>query len=646
MLCVDESGGLVRLGGQLTTPGGEGTIYELASDPTKVAKIYHQVADAQKVAKLRHLRTISSNGLLGISAWPVSLLFEAHSHQAVTGFLMPLVKGKEIHKLYGPHDRYSEFPAASWEFLVHVARNSAAAFETLHEHGVVMADVNEKNLLVTHQGLVRLIDCDSYQVRNASTIFHCDVGVPLWTPPELQGRDYRGLLRGKNHDRFGLAVLIFHLLFMGRHPFAGVPDRPEQFEIEKAIGRFLFAFTSKTRSLGIRPPPHALSVAALPKGVVELFERAFLQGSEREGSRPSGREWCLALDILEKNLRGCTRDPGHKYSAHLARCPWCEIYDGGGPNFFISVIAYVTPALMGGNVRAYWSAIQQAGLRPLLAKGRAEFPAPALIGTPLRKGVSKVRPAFYVGWLVLLGAVLLLFVVGWWAVLGILIGWGMISEGAVTKEFSSEAAKRRNALDQLRRGAQNSLDEAERLVEEYQRNFSKRKTELQAAYNRLLHLNEEEREEMRKLEANKQQLQLNEFLDRVLIRDHGIAGIKSRRKQLLAAYGIESALDISWSLRVPGFGRHLTSVLLGWRRQWEARFRYNPAAPLPQKAVQELALRMRNLRQTLEAELRGGVQSLNEIGVTAERRLRECEARTADLVRRQSQADADAAICS
>lgn len=83
---------------------------------------------------------------------------------------------------------------------------------------------------------------------HASGVFHCDVGVPLWTPPELQGRDFRGLTRTKNHDRFGLAVLMFQLLFMGRHPFAGVPDRPEQFESRKQSGS---SFSRSLRKLAL-----------------------------------------------------------------------------------------------------------------------------------------------------------------------------------------------------------------------------------------------------------------------------------------------------------------------------------------------------------------------------------------------------------
>ncbi len=646
MSWLDENGNLIRLGARLTTPGGEGVIYELANDPSKVAKIYHEIPSALKVAKLKHLRSLASKNLLEIAAWPTSLLFDVNHRQVACGFIMPLVKGKEIHLLYRPHDRYVEFPSASLEFLIHVAKNSAAAFETLHEHGVVMADVNEKNLLVTSNGYVRLIDCDSYQFSHASGVFHCDVGVPLWTPPELQGRDFHTLVRTKNHDRFGLAVLMFQLLFMGRHPFAGVPDRPEQFEIEKAIGQFLFAFTPKTRSLGIRPPPHALSLSVLPDNLVQLFERAFLRGSERDSARPSGQDWFQALDFLSKNLRGCSHDSGHKYPSHLAKCPWCEIYDAGGPNFFISVVVHVSPQFGAANVSAYWAAIQQVSARPLAAKELIAFGQPKVTATPLPSGMSKTRPQFYLGWLIIAVSVPLFWFVGCFAAIGILIGWGLIAEGARSSEYSGELSRRQQSVEQARIEFQKSLTDAKGIVDDYHQQFEKKKAELQAGYNRYLRLDQEKREQLQKLEAGKRELQLNEFLDKILIRDHEIPEIKAKRKQALQAYGVESALDVAYSISVPGFGPHLISVLLDWRRQCETRFRFNQAGPLPQKELHELELRITDLRRLLEIELRSGPQGLNEISVTAERKLRECEARTANFVHKQAQAEADRTLCS
>ena len=71
-------------------------IYELANDPSKVAKIYHQTPSTQKVTKLKHLRSLASKNLLEVAAWPTGLLFESSHPQTARGFLMPLVKGKEF----------------------------------------------------------------------------------------------------------------------------------------------------------------------------------------------------------------------------------------------------------------------------------------------------------------------------------------------------------------------------------------------------------------------------------------------------------------------------------------------------------------------------------------------------------------------
>jgi DNA-binding helix-hairpin-helix protein with protein kinase domain len=366
MTLADESGRPVNIGHPLTNPGGEAMVHEVAGEPEMVAKIYHTPPSLHKLAKLEHLRQIATPKLLRMCAWPANLLFEPKDGRAVRGFLMPLVKGKEVHRLYGPHDRTIEFPDAKWDFLLQVAKNCAAAFETLHEHDVIMADVNEKNLLVSPDGLVRLIDCDSYQIIAEDRYFLCDVGVPLWTPPELQGKDFRGLVRTKNHDRFGLAVLIFQLLFMGRHPYAGIREGRRDFEFEESIADFLFAFSPQTKALGVQPPPHTLPFAAMPNNVARLLEKAFLRGSEKDGARPSGKEWHRALEFMQQNRCVCARDAGHVYPSHLGRCPWCEIYDAGGPNFFSSTteppspVTIETICLLGGNRKS----------RPAFAQGQ------------------------------------------------------------------------------------------------------------------------------------------------------------------------------------------------------------------------------------------------------------------------------------
>src|SRR5262249_61999645 len=101
-----------------------------------------------------------------------------------TGFL-------PIHTLYSPAHRRATFPQADWAFLIHTARNCAIAFDTVHERGIVVGDVNQSNVLVSDRALVCLIDCDSFQVRANGRLLRCEVGISPYTPPELQKHNFR-----------------------------------------------------------------------------------------------------------------------------------------------------------------------------------------------------------------------------------------------------------------------------------------------------------------------------------------------------------------------------------------------------------------------------------------------------------------------
>ena len=232
---------------------------------------------------------------------------------------MPFLPGKEVHELYGPGSRRIHFPAADWAFLIQAARNCAVAFDAVHRGGpgIAMGDVNASNVFVTPKALVRLLDCDSYQITAGGQSFPCGVGVPLFTPPELQGQSLRAVVRTHNHDRFGLAVLIFQLLFVGRHPFCGVPLPGKDLQIPGAIKEFQFAFSRAAAQLKVAPPPNSPRLDIVPAEVAGLFERAFSRQSVQAGVRPAGHEWAVALGALLKQLKTCTV-PGHKFSAHLA----------------------------------------------------------------------------------------------------------------------------------------------------------------------------------------------------------------------------------------------------------------------------------------------------------------------------------------
>src|SRR5262249_4376713 len=168
-----------------------------------------------------------------------------------------------------------------------------------------------------------------------------------YTPPELQGRSLRGLVRTVNHDRFGLAVVLFQLLFVGRHPYAGRYLGAGDLPFERMIAECRFAYAATARALEMERPPPPPPLGAVSPDLVRLFERAFLRGAEA-GGRPSATEWVEALERFRAQLRPCPADSGHRFPTHLTDCPWCAIAAGGGPNYFLGVAAvaleFVFPA--------------------------------------------------------------------------------------------------------------------------------------------------------------------------------------------------------------------------------------------------------------------------------------------------------------
>src|SRR5262249_54482282 len=155
-------------------------------------------------------------------------------------------------------------PDADWRFLLHTATNLAKAVACVHKEGCVVGDLNPNNAVVSAEGTVKLIDCDSIQVTIRDRTYSCPVGVPLFTAPELQGKPLRGVIRTQEQDNFALAVLVFHLLFLGRHPFAGMYAGRGDMPIEKAIAEHRFAYGADRARVSMSPPPHSLLLTDFP----------------------------------------------------------------------------------------------------------------------------------------------------------------------------------------------------------------------------------------------------------------------------------------------------------------------------------------------------------------------------------------------
>ncbi|UOF92434.1 hypothetical protein LSG31_09890 [Fodinisporobacter ferrooxydans] len=352
----DRNGKSVTLGSEIGR-GGEGSVYEILQTPNRVAKLYHRPADTQKRSKLLNMIALQNDSLLRATAWPLDLLTDSNG-QAI-GMIMPKIAGyKDIHKLYGPKTRLTEFPTANYSFLIHAATNLARAFAAVHESGQVIGDVNHSNIVVSDQALIKLIDCDSFQITVNGTRFPCDVGVSTHQPPELQGLSLRGIRRTQNHDNFGLAVLIFQLLFMGRHPFSGIYLDKGEMPIERAIREFRFVYSQTAKTQHMHQPPNTLPLSSVTGPCALLFEQAFSRKSAQENGRPSAEEWVQVLETLPNKIIKCNKNTGHSYLHSLSECPWCRWEKKSGILLFPGAFSANQGNVQAFSLQAVWAQVQ------------------------------------------------------------------------------------------------------------------------------------------------------------------------------------------------------------------------------------------------------------------------------------------------
>jgi DNA-binding helix-hairpin-helix protein with protein kinase domain len=369
-LLLDSAGRPLRLGPQLGS-GGEGSVFELRDRSDQVVKLYHKTLDPEKVSKIANMAKAANERLLKLTAWPTEPIHLGSGNGAVIGFTMPKITGhKQAFSLYSPKLRLQEFPKATWQFLIRSAANAARAFAVIHESGHVIGDVNHGNLFVGERATVRLIDCDSYQIMINGSRWLCEVGTSTHQPPELQNvPNYKGIIRSTNHDNFGLAVIIFQMLFMARHPFSGRFLGTGQMPMERAISEYRFAYGSNAATMQMQPPPASLGLNGVTRDVALLFERAFSRQASQPNCRPQAREWVAALQELEGHLKKCPVNPAHQFVDTLNKCPWCEIEAATGVPLF--QVALVGSAQTGFTIAALWgrvSSVPNPGLPPALPR--------------------------------------------------------------------------------------------------------------------------------------------------------------------------------------------------------------------------------------------------------------------------------------
>lgn len=620
--------------------GGEGTVFVCPSDRTMVAKIYHEPITEEKAGKLRWMAANKNEQLLKVAAWVVDVLTDAPDGKVV-GFLMPNVRAKEIHELYSLKSRRVHFPDATWSFLVHAAANLARAFYNLHKNDHIMGDINHGNCVVLADGTVKLIDCDSFSITDGVHRYPCEVGVATHLAPELQCMNLRGVKREKKHDNFGLAVIIFQLLFLGRHPFAGNFIGSQDKSLEECIREVRFAFGNETHLRGVKQPPGTLSLSAMPPRIALMFECAFLTED-----RPEPREWIEALEDLKQNLKQCAMHPGHQYFQELFACPWCELETKTSLMLFPFTSGnqtlegeetfniFTIENLLSQIVPSKESALQKPALPTLIPFIEPE------------ENVKIERQIMFQHTIVLAMIQLLLILFLTYAFgsgaaffIGLIaMTFGLIYLVENHKSFKSvlefELESRKNDWHKLdheweRTSSGNIWEKDVETIRKKVSNYHK--------------LQKDSRGKIKLLQDEAFRYQLEKHLSNYQLTDASISGLKPLTVTDLRTNGIKTAADIDSNhlQKLTAIDGFLRVKLLDWRKSLERNFEYQPNVQLPESSHRRVVSEFNEKRRAIEKEIEKMLTVLRVSAGSIHQKQQQILAQTEDIKQKVLQAESN-----
>lgn len=292
----------VRLSEIPFAQGGEAAVHEVPQYPNVVVKLYHPQVLAKRRDSLRtKIEAMSNDPALarfkqhpGL-AWPRFSVFDEQKQWR--GYAMKKASGVRMTMLAHAMAYREHFPHLDRPALLAYLLNLLSIVLELHAAGVRVGDYNPANFLChPTSSRLTLIDCDSWQVQAAGQLFTCPVAAPDMLPPELLGVNLAQAPRSLESEHFSLAILLFKVLMLGRHPFDVVGGASPVENIRR--GHF----------------PYGIGGGGIPKGawfniwshlpfkLKEQLVRTFREGSKNPAQRTTVPEWTELLKLYQREI--------------------------------------------------------------------------------------------------------------------------------------------------------------------------------------------------------------------------------------------------------------------------------------------------------------------------------------------------------
>ena len=317
--------------------GGEGDIYEIIGDNDRCAKIYNSGARKKETEKklIVMVKNIPNKAVLSQIAWPLDILYDTVG--TFIGFVMPKINvSDELTFVYSYGS--AKYKQLSFEQKMIIAQNICAVIDAVHRAGFVFGDFNPANIGVDmNTGHVAFWDTDSYHIydKATGTTYRCKVCLDGYVAPELLAK-----FKNTNYtyetapletftqetDNFALAIHIFRLFMNGYTPFAGITANQSLSTVIPGIGNKAIEMDQYCFKPGnVHMSPAVPDKSVFPKEIIDLFDKAFIDGRQNPKLRPTAREWHAAIERFYSMLKQCKVNPAHQYMKGLRTCPWCEI---------------------------------------------------------------------------------------------------------------------------------------------------------------------------------------------------------------------------------------------------------------------------------------------------------------------------------
>jgi DNA-binding helix-hairpin-helix protein with protein kinase domain len=223
-------------------------------------------------------------------AWPLMPVYDKNEDWC--GFAMYAAKGIPLQYIFMPNTRKRFFSWWNLSNLLNTAYSLIDTIAVLHNQNIIIGDLTPRNIMVDPETCkVSIIDCDSVQFESRSGINTCPVATPLFQPPEILIKgDFSSIERTPENELFSVAVVLFHILMFGCHPYSRINGSFIQENIKKGA----FAWNngeSKNAPKGIWKNLWK----ELPNEIRNAFIETFKYGHSDVSKRTTLNQWSEIL---------------------------------------------------------------------------------------------------------------------------------------------------------------------------------------------------------------------------------------------------------------------------------------------------------------------------------------------------------------